>query len=154
MLKKEKIKKLVGDYILENESIFLVEVKVSSSSQIEVLIDSLDGISIKNCVSLSRYLESALDRDEYDFSLQVSSAGLSEPFKVFQQYKKSIGREVNVFLKDGKELLGKMLDAKESEGITLETITKKKQRKKKSQIIEQQSLSFDQIDKTKIVISF
>ena len=154
MLKKEKIKKLVGDYILENESIFLVEVKVSSSNQIEVLIDSLDGISIKNCVSLSRYLESALDRDEYDFSLQVSSAGLSEPFKVFQQYKKSIGREVNVFLKDGKELLGKMLDAKESEGITLETITKKKQRKKKSQIIEQQSLSFDQIDKTKIVISF
>ena len=154
MLKKELIIKLVGDYILENESIFLVDVKLSSSNQIEVLIDSFDGISIKNCISLSRYIESALDRDECDFSLQVASAGLSEPFKVFQQYKKSIGRDVNVYLKGGKELLGRMLDAKEGEGITLETITKKKQGKKKTQIIEQQSLSFDQIDKTKVVISF
>jgi len=154
MLKKELIIKLVGEYILENESIFLVDVKLSSSNQIEVLIDSFDGISIKNCISLSRYIESALDRDKCDFSLQVASAGLSEPFKVFQQYKKSIGRDVNVYLKDGKELLGKMLDAKEGEGITLEAIIKKKQGKKKTQIIEQQSLSFDQIDKTKVVISF
>jgi ribosome maturation factor RimP len=154
MLKKELIIKLVGDYILENESIFLVDVKLSSSNQIEVLIDSFDGISIKNCIYLSRYIESALDRDECDFSLQVASAGLSEPFKVFQQYKKSIGRDVNVYLKGGKELLGKIVDANEGEGITLETIIKKKQGKKKTQIIEQQSLSFEQIDKTKVVISF
>ena len=154
MLKKELILKLVDDYIQENEFIFLVDVKLSTSNQIEVLIDSFDGISINNCISLSRYIESVLDRDECDFSLQVASAGLSEPFKVFQQYKKSIGRDVNVYLKGGKELLGKMLDAKEGEGITLETITKKKQGKKKIQIIEQQSLGFDQIDKTKVVISF
>jgi len=154
MLNKEFIIKLVDEFILENKSIFLVDVKVSPSSQIEVFIDSFDGISIKNCISLSRHIESTLDRDEYDFSLQVASAGLSEPFKVFQQYEKSIGRDVNVFLKGGKELLGKMLDAKEGQGITLETIRKKKEGKKKTQIIEQQSLSFDQIDKTKIVISF
>ena len=154
MLNKEFIIKLVDEFILENKSIFLVDVKVSPSSQIEVFIDSFDGIRIKNCISLSRHIESTLDRDEYDFSLQVASAGLSEPFKVFQQYEKSIGRDVNVFLKGGKELLGKMLDAKEGQGITLETIRKKKEGKKKTQIIEQQSLSFDQIDKTKIVISF
>ena len=59
-----------------------------NENQIEVLIDSSDGISIKNCISLSRHIESALDRDENNFSLQVASAGLSEPFKVFQQYKK------------------------------------------------------------------
>lgn len=154
MVKKELIVKLVNDYISDNKSIYLIDVKVSLSSRIEVLIDSFDGITINNCMSLSRYIESALDREECDFSLQVASAGLSEPFKVFQQYEKSIGSDVNVFLKGGKELLGKMLDAKEGEGITLETIIKKKQGKKKIQIVEQQSLSFDQIDRTKIVISF
>ena len=154
MIKKELIVKLVKDYIAENLSIFLVDVKVSISNQIVVLIDSFDAISIKNCMSLSRYIESALDREECDFSLQVASAGLSEPFKVFQQYEKSVGSNINVFLKSGKQLLGKILDAKEGEGITLETIIKKKQGKKKIQIVERQSLSFDQIDKTKIVISF
>tara|TARA_B100000886_G_scaffold337146_1_gene297288 strand:- start:7957 stop:8421 length:465 start_codon:yes stop_codon:yes gene_type:complete len=154
MLKKELIFKLVSDYIQQKESIFLVDMKVSKSNQIEVFIDSFDGISIKNCISLSRQIESNLDRDECDFSLQVASPGLGEPFKVFQQYKKSIGRVVSVFLKDGKELLGKILNAKEKEGIILETIISKKQGKKKTQIIERQSISFDQIDKTKIVISF
>ena len=154
MLNKEIIIKLVDEFISENKSIFLVDVKVSPSNHIEVLIDSFDGISIKNCISLSRHIESTLDRDECDFSLQVASAGLSEPFKVFQQYEKSIGRDVNIFLKGGKELLGKMLDAKEGEGITIETIRKKKEGKKKTQIIEQQSFSFDQIDRAKVVISF
>ena len=154
MLKKELIFKLVSDYIQQKESIFLVDMKVSKSNQIEVFIDSFDGISIKNCISLSRQIESNLDRDECDFSLQVASPGLGEPFKVFQQYKKNIGRVVSVFLKDGKELLGKILNAKEKEGIILETILSKKQGKKKTQITERQSISFDQIDKTKIVISF
>ena len=154
MLKKEIIHKLVDDYILENESIFLVDLKVSSSNQIEIFIDSYNGVSIKNCISLSRQIESALDRNEYDFSLQVASAGLSDILLVFQQYKKNIGRVVSVFLKDGKELLGKILNAKEKEGIILETILSKKQGKKKTQITERQSISFDQIDKTKIVISF
>ena len=103
MLNKEIIKNLVEESIYENESIFLVELKVSSSNQIEILIDSLEGISIKNCMSLSRHIENKLDREECDFSLQVASAGLSEPFKVFQQYKKSIGKNVNVFLKGGKK---------------------------------------------------
>ena len=79
---------------------------------------------------------------------------MSEPFKVFKQYKKSIGKDVNVFLKNGQELIGKIIDAKEGLGIMLETSTNKKQGKKKIQIIEQQSLSFDQINKTKVVISF
>ena len=70
MLNKEIIIKLVDEFISENKSIFLVDVKVSPSNQIEVLIDSFDGISIKNCISLSRHIESTLDRDECDFSLQ------------------------------------------------------------------------------------
>jgi ribosome maturation factor RimP len=105
-------------------------------------------------MALSRHIENNLDREECDYSLTVSSAGLGEPFKVFKQYQKYIGKNINVFLKEGKELMGKMIEAEEGKGIILETSRQEKIGKKKTNIIEQQSLDFDQIDKTKIVISF
>ena len=154
MLSKEIVQELIDDFISENDTLFLVSFKMSPSNQIEVLIDSTDGISVKNCIELSRHIEGNFDREEVDFSLLVSSAGLSEPFKVFKQYKKNIGKNVNVFLKEGKKLFGKMIDAEEGKGITLETTRKEKVGKKKTNITEQHSFSFDQIDKTKIVISF
>ncbi len=155
MLTKEKVQELIDEFILENDSVFLVSFKMSPSKQIEILIDSTDGgVSVKNCIQLSRHIEGNFDREEVDFSLLVSSAGLSEPFKVFKQYKKNIGKNVNVFLKEGAKIFGKMIDAEEGKGITLETTRKEKVGKKKTNIIEQQSFSFDQIDKTKIVISF
>ncbi|MBL6657956.1 MAG: ribosome assembly cofactor RimP [Flavobacteriales bacterium] len=154
MLSKEKVQELIDEFISANEAVFLVSFKMSPSNQIEVLIDSIDGISVKNCIELSRHIEGNFDREEVDFSLLVSSAGLSEPFKVFKQYKKNIGKNVNVFLKEGKKLFGKMIEAEEGKGITLETTRKEKVGKKKTNIIEQHSFSFDQIDKTKIVISF
>ena len=88
MLKKETIIQLINDYIKQNESFFIVDVKISPYNNIEILIDSFNGITIQNCVSLSKFIESVLDKDEYNFSLQVSSSGLSEPFKVFEQYEK------------------------------------------------------------------
>jgi ribosome maturation factor RimP len=154
MLNKNTVQKLIDEFIIENESIFLVSLKISTSNQIEVLIDSFSGIGIKNCMALSRHIENNLDREECDYSLTVSSAGLGEPFKVFKQYQKYIGKNINVFLKEGKELMGKMIEAEEGKGIILETSRQEKIGKKKTNIIEQQSLDFDQIDKTKIVISF
>ena len=154
MLKKEKIIQLINDYIKQNESFFIVDIKISPYNNIEILIDSFNGVTIQNCVSLSKFIESALDKDECNFSLQVSSSGLSEPFKVFEQYEKCIGSSVNVYLKEGKKILGKILNANKGKGIILETTTRKKIGNKKKQIIEQQSLSFDEIDRTKVVISF
>lgn len=154
MLNKEYLHQLVSDFIAQNDSLFLVSLKLGVSNKIEILIDSENSVSVDDCVSLTRHIESHFDRDEIDYSLTVSSAGLSEPFKVFQQYKKNVGKNVNVYLKEGKKLLGKMLSAEENIGITLETKKKEKKGKKKSEVIETYSFSFDQIDKTKIVISF
>tara|TARA_B100002051_G_scaffold198613_1_gene188486 strand:+ start:558 stop:1022 length:465 start_codon:yes stop_codon:yes gene_type:complete len=154
MLSKELIINIVEEFISINKLVFLVGVKYSRSNDIEVLIDSFEGISIAECASLSRYIESSLDRDKFDYSLQVASAGLNEPFKVFKQYKKSIGKEVSVYLKGGQKILGKIIDANEGKGINLETVKLNKKGKKKIQTIDQQFISFNQIDKAKIVISF
>ncbi|MGC6428178.1 MAG: ribosome assembly cofactor RimP [Flavobacteriales bacterium] len=150
----EQVEKLVNSFLNEHQNIFLVEKKVSASNQIEILIDSFDHISIKDCVMLSRHIESNLNRDETDFSLQVASAGLSEPFKVFDQYKKYIGKDVDVLLKGGQRVIGKMLEANEKKGLVIETKKKEKIGKKKVEVVDTHSYPFDKIEKTKIVISF
>lgn len=154
MITKERIQQLVDEFLAENEGIFLVQLKIGGGNQIEVLIDSFQGIKMGDCVRLSRHIEGNLDREEEDFSLQVASAGLSEPFKVFQQYEKNVGRKVDVKLRGGEKILGTMLCAEEGKGIVLETKNREKVGKKKQVVVKQHELDFEQIDQTKIVISF
>ena len=146
----EEVDKLLASFLDENQNIFLVEKKVSSGNQIEILIDSFENISIKDCILLSRHIEFSLDRDENDFSLQVASAGLSEPFKVFMQYQKYVGSQVDVYLRGGQKVFGKLIDADASKGIKLETKRTEKVGKKKKEVLEELHFTFDQIDKTKL----
>jgi ribosome maturation factor RimP len=140
----EEVDKLLASFLDENQNIFLVEKKVSSGNQIEILIDSFENISIKDCILLSRHIEFSLDRDENDFSLQVASAGLSEPFKVFMQYQKYIGSQVDVYLRGGQKVFGKLIDADVSKGIKLETKRTEKVGKKKKEVLEELHFTFDQ----------
>lgn len=154
MIEKRRIQQLVDDFIAKEKGFFLVSLKVGGGNQIEVRVDSFEGIKMGDCVRLSRHIEGSLDREEEDFSLQVASAGLGEPFKVFQQYEKNIGRKVDVKLKGGEKILGKMLSAIADEGIVLETKNREKIGKKKQVVVKEHKLAFEQIDQTKIVISF
>ena len=154
MIEKRRIQQLVDDFLAKEKGFFLVSLKVGGGNQIEVRIDSFEGIKMGDCVRLSRYIEGSLDREKEDFSLQVASAGLGEPFKVYQQYEKNIGRKVDVKLKGGEKILGKMLSAIPDEGIVLETKNREKIGKKKQVVVKEHKLAFEQIDQTKIVISF
>ena len=154
MIEKRRIQQLVDDFLAKEKGFFLVSLKVGGGNLIEVRIDSFEGIKMGDCVRLSRHIEGSLDREEEDFSLQVASAGLGEPFKVFQQYEKNIGRKVDVKLKGGEKILGKMLSAIADEGIVLETKNREKIGKKKQVVVKEYKLAFEQIDQTKIVISF
>ena len=154
MIEKRRIQQLLDDFLAKEKGFFLVSLKVGGGNQIEVRIDSFEGIKMGDCVRLSRHIEGSLDREEEDFSLQVASAGLGEPFKVYQQYEKNIGRKVDVKLKGGEKILGKMLSAIPDEGIVLETKNREKIGKKKQVVVKEHKLAFEQIDQTKIVISF
>ena len=99
MINKEKIHSIVNE-LIEDTDLFLVEIKVSSSNKIDVYVDGKNGITIKQCVEISRAIEGSLDRDTEDFDLQVSSPGIDSAFKVKEQYIKSIGKNVEVLLKD------------------------------------------------------
>lgn len=150
----KKVQLLIENYLSENEKIFLVSLNFSSSNHIEVLIDSFSGINISDCITLNRYIENGLNRDEEDFSLKVSSAGLTEPFKVFKQYEKNIGKKVKVQLNNGNVLTGKMVSADSKKGLLLEIKKREKKGKQKLVIKESLNINFKEISKTSIILSF
>lgn len=123
---------------------------------IHVELDKHEGnVAINDCMSVSRNVEHNLDREDADFELHVSSAGLDKPFRVLAQYTKNIGKEVKVVLHNGSKLEGILKAATETE-ITLETsrMEKPEGKKKKELIVEEHVFPLDQIKDTKIVISF
>lgn len=111
--------------ILDGSGIFLVDIRVDHKNGIRVHLDRMEGISIDDCVRISRALESRLDRAREDFALEVSSPGLEAPFRVRQQYEKSLGKKLVVQLHEGENVTGKLLELKK-DGFILEIPAAKK----------------------------
>lgn len=108
MITTEIIQNLV-DEKLEGTSIYAVDITVSPGNVIKVELDGDEGISIDDCVLVSRHIEGGFDREQEDFELKVMSAGIGEPLKVDRQYHKNIGREVDIRLTDGSEYRGHLM---------------------------------------------
>lgn len=102
MVDKKKVESVVKEW-LENsdKGYFLVDVEVSDDSRIVVEIDHADGVWIDDCVSLSKFIEDHISRDDEDYELEVGSAGIGQPFKVEQQYINNIGNQVEVLPTNG-----------------------------------------------------
>ncbi|MDX9909832.1 MAG: ribosome assembly cofactor RimP [Mariniphaga sp.] len=153
MLDKIKIEEIVKEK-LDNQT-FLVDIRINKSNVIQVYVDSYEGLSINRCAEISRHLESRLDRDKEDFELQVSSPGLTESFKVREQFLKNIGREVEIITTNAVKLTG-TLKKIETDFILLEVSTKEKVEgeKKKKLVTREHQIDFKDIKSAKVVISF
>ncbi len=138
MINKDTIKHIVEDFIFKTDY-FIVEINISVSNQIKVYIDSFKSVSLDFCVQLTKNIESKLNREIEDYELEVSSAGITSPFKVEEQYKKNIGNEVELFTVESKKIVGKLLKYEE-ESITIEIETKEKPEGAKRKILVQKEL--------------
>ncbi len=136
--------------ILAGKDIFLVGVKVDNNNKIIVHIDTPEGISIDDCVRVSKELEEKLDREMEDFALEVSSPGLDSPFRVIEQYQKNIGKKINLVKTDGEKLDGILKKTGEN-GIVLEIIRGKKGQPKDPKLLE---LAFTEIKSGRVSIQF
>lgn len=152
MLTKEEIYPLISPKLVE-KALFLVDLKVDLANNITLELDSISGINISECAEVNRYLESQLDREKEDYSITVSSPGISSPFKVKEQYLKNVGRKVDVKTTDGHKFSG-ILESFTAEGITLEAEVIEKIGKKKKKSTIHQHISHTNIKETKKVISF
>ena len=157
MISKTKVLELIDERFAElDNGLFLVDLTISKTNQINIEIDKhVGGVSVKDCMAVSRNVEHNLDREEADFELHVSSAGIDRPLRVLAQYVKNIGRSVELLMNDGTELEGVLKAATETE-IEIETsrIEKIEGKKKKETIVEQLVLPLNIIKETKIVITF
>ncbi len=153
MITKEIISGLVSGVMDEN--MFLVDVAVGADNEIVVEIDSFPGLTIDQCVAVSRHIESNLDRNLEDYSLKVSSPGLGQPFKVIQQYRKQVGREIELTTGENGRITG-MLSRVDETGVELKVKVKEKTDagKKPAQVTKTLSVPFEDIRKAKVVISF
>lgn len=153
MIEKEFIKNIV-DTALADTSMFLVDVSINPGNVIIVEVDDDEGVSIDDCVKLSKTIESNLDREAEDFELEVGSAGLTSPLKIPRQYKKYEGSEVEVLLTKGLKLKGTLASSDE-EGFVLvtEKMVKPEGAKRKVAVQEEHRFSYSDVKYTKYIIS-
>ena len=154
MIEVGVVKALVEEW-LSGKDYFLTDLTISADDRIVVEIDHKDGVWIEDCVELSRFIESGLDREREDFELEVGSAGIGQPFKVLRQYQIHQGDRVEVLKADGKKLVGVLGEADE-EGFTL-TVTEKVrlEGKKRPELVDRDyRLTFSEVKHTKYLIDF
>jgi len=153
MIDKVKIAELVNEKLADDQ--FLVDVTISASNEIHIMVDSDTGISINQIVEISRHVESNLDREAEDFELSVFSAGLTEPFRLVRQYKKNVGKEIEVLLTNGQKLNGLLIGVEE-QAIDLEITTNEKIEgsKKKELVTKVHHLEYSEIKEAKKILKF
>lgn len=154
MILKDAVSQIVESY-LSTTDYYLVDLHITNDNRIQIEIDSFDGVSIDFCVQVSKYVESQLDREKEDFELEVSSAGLTEPFKVLKQYEKNFGNEVEVLTKDGRKLTGILTQATTDFFVLeVEKTVKPEGAKRKITVVEQLNFNYSDIKYTKYIIRF
>ena len=152
MITKEKIQEVV-EKVIDLQSQFVVEISVSAKNKVLVSIDSFKGITIDDCISVSKSIEKTFDRNIEDYELEVTSAGLTQPFKVVQQYHKNVGKNIEVLLKTGQKFEVKLISVA-TNGIAIEKTIRKEGSKKKEFQKEEQFIEFEDIKSTKLIIEF
>ncbi len=154
MIEKKAVSQIVGEW-LQGKDYFLVSIDISTDDKIVVEIDHKDGVWIEDCVDLSRFIESRLNRDQEDYELEVGSAGIGQPFKVLQQYYNHVGKEVEILTKEGKKITGLLKDADEEKFMVTVKAKQKTEGSKRPKLIETDlMLRYDEIKYTKYLIRF
>ena len=151
MISKQHIVSLAESFLSDSEN-YLIDVKVSASNKIAVLIENDQHVAIQDCINLSRHIEHSLDRELEDFELEVSSPGIDQPFRHERQYLKYNGQEVEVKLRNGMKYIG-TLSLPEKNKISLQP-SKTKASKKTNIPTEPMRFSLDDILETRLVIKF
>ena len=84
---------------LEFELVDVEYVKEGSMWYLRAYIDKPGGITVNDCEAVSRRLSDILDEKDFiedSYVLEVSSPGLGRPLKKEKDYKRNLGKEVEI----------------------------------------------------------
>lgn len=141
--------------ILENYEMELVDIEYVKEGKdwfLRVYIDKESGVNIEDCGIVSEQLSTKLDEIDpirHNYFLEVSSPGAERPLKNKADFKKAIGRNVNINtyapVEGDKVFEGKLLDVAE-ETVTIEIMIKTRRK--------QIDIPFDMIANARLAVSF
>ncbi len=152
---RTRVTQLIEQALEENESLFLIDLSISEGNKIRVILDGDTGVSVEDCIGVSRAIENNLDREEEDFSLEVMSSGVSESLTMPRQFKKNIGRTLKVKVKEGSEVEGVISEADEK-AVTLKWKTREPKPIGKGKVTVQKEAILPYVDivEAKVMVKF
>ncbi|NJB83509.1 ribosome assembly cofactor RimP [Wenyingzhuangia aestuarii] len=151
---KNKVEKLVNNALEENSSLFLVDLTIGAENKISVTIDGDNGVPLKECIRVSRFVEGDLDREEEDYSIEVATPDIAKPIVMKRQYVKNIGRIVSVVTAEEK-YEGTLAEVNEDNIVlTWEAREPKPVGKGKVTVAKTATLTYNEIKETKVKILF
>ncbi len=153
MLKNE-INTLLEAALHERKDLFLIDFSMSPDHQIKITIDGDNGVKLEDCIFVSRAIEHNIDRDTYDFSLEVASAGATTPLINERQYVKNIGRNMEVKTKN--EAIQAVLVAANETAITLQWKTREPKPVGKGKVVvkKEKKIAYNEIVEARVKIKF
>lgn len=151
---KDEVKTLLSDALDEDGSLFLIDFSISTDNKINVVLDGDNGVTVQDCMRVSRAIEHNLDREEQDFSLEVASAGAASPMVLPRQYKKNVGRKVKV--RTEEETFEGNLTATTDDHIVLEWKAREPKPigKGKVTVQKKKEINFSDIKEAKVILKF
>lgn len=151
---KDQVTNLLNDALEQDGSLFLIDFSISTDNKIKVVIDGDDGVTVQDCMKISRAIEHNLDRDEVDFALEVASAGATAPLALPRQYKKNVGRKLEV--KTSEATIEGSLTAATDDGIILEWKAREPKPigKGKVTVQKKREIDFSDIKEAKVILKF
>lgn len=152
---RKKVAELLKRALQENDSLFLIDFTISETNHIRVIIDGDNGVTVEDCMLVSRAIENNLDREEVDFSLEVMSAGVSEGLKLPRQYSKNVGRDISIRTNASEKIEGTLVEVNEDAiKLTWKAREPKPVGKGKITVEKEAKLKYDEIAEAKVIITF
>ena len=151
---QQRVELLLNEAFGKRPDLFPISLKVGADQSIRIIVDGDAGVTLQDCMEISRAVEHQLDREAYDFSLEVSSAGATAPLELPRQYRKNLGRTLEV--KTGEKEIQGTLEAIGENDITLSWKARepKPVGKGKHTVRKEEVIPFSEIEKAKVVLKF
>ena len=152
---KGKVEELLQSALDQRKDLFLISFAIGSDNAIKIVIDGDNGVLVDDCIYISRAIEHNLDREEEDFSLEVLSSGASSPLVTVRQYKKNVGRDLEIKTNDDQKYEGKLVEVDDN-SIQLKWKTREPKPigKGKVTVTKEVTIALENIKEAKVKIKF
>lgn len=152
---KEKAKTFLAQAMEENSSLFVIDFSVDSKDHIKVVIDGDEAVSISDCIAVSRKIEHQMDPELDDFSVEVTSYGVSQPLIMPRQYIKNVGRKLELKLNSGEVVKADLVAADDKEiKLSWKAREPKPVGKGKITVDKEATYAYDAIKEAKVMVIF